>query len=565
MAAPKDREDDHSMNAVALIPAYNPSEHLLSLVRSLEVSEFSQIIIVNDGSDHVCRPIFAAVAKINKVTLLEHAVNLGKGAALKTGLNHALCHFGDRTGVVTIDADGQHLAEDAVTVAKVLEKNPDSLVLGVRRFDKDVPFRSRIGNTITRYLFRLLIGQRLTDTQTGLRGIPMALIATILKIDSSGYEFELDMLLACKYGRRSIVEQEIATVYIEGNKSSHFHPVLDSMKIYFVLFRFMLASSLTAVIDYAIFWSVYSAGFSLLSSQVSARSVALLFNYVAVKKVVFYSDRADAKTFPRYLSLVIFSGFISYNMIKVLMTVSGLTVITAKIIAELLIFLANFVIQRDFIFTRNKSRTRTDWDRYYNKPFKAATITRRISGNVLLRLIKQYAEVSEDKLLIGELGGADSCFFEAVRARFHPAEYHLIDNNRRGLLRLQERMKDPASVFLHNRDVLDLDLDLTLDVVYSVGLIEHFSPEDTKKAVTAHFRILRPNGIAIISFPTPTFLYRITRFLAETLGLWIFHDERPVTKEEITPVLEEHGTILYSKIIWPLVLTQRIMVVRKTH
>lgn len=230
------------MKIVALIPAYNPPEHLVALVRSLAVSEFSHIIVVNDGSLATSESIFQEIEEIGNVTLIRHAVNLGKGAALKTGLNYALCYFGDHIGVVTIDADGQHLVVDALQVGKELEKNPESLVLGVRAFDKEVPLRSRLGNTITKYMFRLLMGQRLTDTQTGLRGIPKSLIPTLLKIDSAGYEFELDMLLACKYGGRSIIEKEIRTVYIEGNISSHFNPVVDSMKICFVLFRFMLAS-----------------------------------------------------------------------------------------------------------------------------------------------------------------------------------------------------------------------------------------------------------------------------------------------------------------------------------
>ncbi len=209
------------MKIVALIPAYNPPEHLVALVRSLAASEFQHIIVVNDGSLAASESIFQELEGIGNVTLIRHAVNLGKGAALKTGLNHALCYFGDHIGVVTIDADGQHLVEDVLKVGKKLGENPESLVLGVRDFGKEVPVLRWLGNTITRHMFRLLIGQRLTDTQTGLRGIPKSLIPTLLKLDAAGYEFELDMLLACKYGGRSIVEQGIRTVYIDRNISSH--------------------------------------------------------------------------------------------------------------------------------------------------------------------------------------------------------------------------------------------------------------------------------------------------------------------------------------------------------
>ena len=79
-------------------------------------------------------------------------------------------------------------------------------------------------------LMRLIVGQKLTDTQTGLRGIPAPLVPCLLKLPSSGYEFELDMLIACKHQSVGIVEQPIRTIYLEGNKSSHFRPVADSMR-----------------------------------------------------------------------------------------------------------------------------------------------------------------------------------------------------------------------------------------------------------------------------------------------------------------------------------------------
>lgn len=340
----------------ALVPAYNPTERLIGIVRGLAEAGFAAIVVVNDGSDADCDPLFAEVATIAKVTLLQHAVNLGKGAALKAGLNHVFCRFRDHAGVVTVDADGQHLAEDARKVALSLRRNPDALVIGARGFDAEVPFRSRIGNRITRQLFRLLIGRKLTDTQSGLRGIPMGFVPSLLKIPSSGYEFELDMLLACKYTGRRIVEEPIRTVYLAGNISSHFNPLIDSMKIYFVLLRFTLASLLSAVLDSALFLFVFGFSASIPISQASARAVSMLFNYAAVKRAVFFSDRKDSNTFPKYLALVIVSGTVSYLLIRFLTTYTSLSVLAAKISAESLVFLANFAIQRDFIFAGHREK-----------------------------------------------------------------------------------------------------------------------------------------------------------------------------------------------------------------
>jgi len=336
----------------ALIPAYNPSDALVSIVGELSRVHFGAIIVVNDGSDPSCDPIFSRLAALERVTVLRHAVNMGKGAALKTGLNHIYCNYACLSGVVTIDADGQHLPEDAAQVADALSYNREALVIGVRKFDGDVPLRSRIGNNITRYFFKLLMGKKLTDTQSGLRGIPRSFIKALLKIDSNGYEFELDMLLACKYTGRKIVEQPINTVYVEGNKSSHFNPLIDSMKIYSVLLRFTFASLFSAAIDYAIFFIVFGLSSSILASQASARAVSMVFNYSMVKRAVFYSEQKRTRTFPRYLCLVVVSGSVSYFLIKMLAVYSPLSVAVSKFSVESVIFLANFVIQRDFIFAK---------------------------------------------------------------------------------------------------------------------------------------------------------------------------------------------------------------------
>jgi glycosyltransferase involved in cell wall biosynthesis len=344
------------MKVAVLVPAYNPTQRLVELVHGLAAADFPAIIVINDGSSGACDPIFAEVGRIARTTVLRHSINLGKGAALKTGLNHAWCNLPDHVGVVTVDADGQHLVEDALKVARALTEHPASLVVGARGFDRDVPLRSRVGNSLTKLLFQLLVGQRLTDTQSGLRGIPMALVPSLLKITSNGYEFELGMLLACKFTGRAIIEQPIATVYIEKNASSHFNPLVDSMKIYFVLFRYTLTSLLSAVIDNVVFAVVYLLSSNILASQALARSVSMIFNYAAVRKVVYYSDARAMKTLPKYLLLVFVSGVVSYLLIRGITLLTPLSVIPAKLIAESTVFLANFAIQRDFIFVSEGDR-----------------------------------------------------------------------------------------------------------------------------------------------------------------------------------------------------------------
>jgi glycosyltransferase involved in cell wall biosynthesis len=216
-----------------VIPAYKPGERLLELVDALLTLGVDAIILVDDGSGPDYAEYFQRVAVLTHVYLVQHAVNLGKGSALKTGMNYALVHFPDCCGVVTADADGQHHAGDIVRVAGRLRTNSDALIMGVREFRAGVPWKSRLGNQITRALTRVMVGQKLADSQTGLRGIPATLIAHLLRVPSVGYEFELYMLIACKHRGLPVLQEPIRTIYLNGNKSSHFHPIFDSMRIYF--------------------------------------------------------------------------------------------------------------------------------------------------------------------------------------------------------------------------------------------------------------------------------------------------------------------------------------------
>ena len=350
------------MNLVVVIPAFRPGQALVDLVRELASHPWASILVVNDGSEPRFGFFFESVAGIPGVTVLTHAVNLGKGAALKTGINHALRAFPGLTGLVTADADGQHAPEDIRRVGVALLENPGVLVIGSRNFggshgfEGGVPLRSRIGNALTRGLVKVVLGRGLSDTQCGLRGIPTKMLPELLRIESSGYEFELDMLTAAKHQDCEIRELPIQTIYEPGNPTSHFNPLRDSAKIIFVLFRFGLLSLTTAALDNLVFWMAFRMSDEILPSQAIGRAVGVLFNYGLARRAVFLSRDRHRATLPRYLILVAVSGLISFGLIHFLMYLFELPVMAAKICAESALFLANFALQRDFVFTRARSR-----------------------------------------------------------------------------------------------------------------------------------------------------------------------------------------------------------------
>lgn len=209
--------------------------------------------------------------------------------------------------------------------------------------------------------------------------------------------------------------------------------------------------------------------------------------------------------------------------------------------------------------TRQSEHKHTDWDLYYNQSFKYSGISRSFTEKRLLDLLTTSEKLSPS---ICELGGANSCFYQSIMEKLKPSEYHIVDSNMTGLDKFREN--HPASTTgLHKGNVLNLDIDLQTDIVFSVGLIEHFTPEDTARAIEAHFRLAKQGGLVVISFPTPTWLYRISRKIAESSGQWIFHDERPLLAKEVLNTTSNLSALLHSSTIWPIMFTQRIMAFKK--
>jgi glycosyltransferase involved in cell wall biosynthesis len=339
------------INVGVLIPAYNPSKSLLCLTEKLIQLGFKHIVIVNDGSDQDCKSIFAEVEKMGNCHVLHHAVNLGKGRALKTGLNYYYLNFPDLHGIVTADADGQHLPKDILKVSETFLKNTGKLVLGARKFVRGIPLRSFIGNMMTRYVFRFLVGKKLSDTQSGLRCIPMCTIPGLLKLAGEGYEYEMNILISSKTSNTDIVEEEIATVYLDNNRSSHFNPFIDSMKIYFLLLRFSFSSLATSAIDFVTFILVFNFIPKVSLSIAAARVVAGIFNFTVNKNFVFHNRSNIFPIITKYCLSLIVMGVLSMEIIVTMSALLHMNVIVTKILTEIFLFMISFTIQRDYIFT----------------------------------------------------------------------------------------------------------------------------------------------------------------------------------------------------------------------
>lgn len=276
------------MKPIMILPAYKPDDLMLDMLKELKSSGFTDLVIVDDGSGEEYLPVFEKAKKAFGATVLSHAINLGKGRAIKTAFNHILDNYPGR-GAIICDADGQHPVESVLAVAEAMEKYPGCFIMAVRNFFKvKVPLPNLLGNTITRITFFLLCGIWFSDTQCGLRGYPPGIMKAFLSVKGERYEYENTTLLAMRARRIETYEVPMNAVYIRGNASSHFDKLWDSARIYQSLLSFaripILASTVCIVLFYILLLALPLA--APLCAIVSAGSACLagwLFQVLVVR------------------------------------------------------------------------------------------------------------------------------------------------------------------------------------------------------------------------------------------------------------------------------------------
>ena len=328
---------------IVVIPAYEPDEKLLGVIRDFIEQTTYPIIVVNDGSSETCHPVFDAVKEFPQVTLLEHDHNKGKGAALKTAYAYIGEHCPEAEAILTVDADGQHLIKDCMKVCEAYEAHPNMLITGSRRFRGKVPLRSRFGNGITRGVFHLTTGKRVHDTQTGLRAFSADRVAEMTALHGDRYEYEIHQLLHCCTKSTGVYEVPIETVYIDDNSSSHFDTLRDSAKIYKVIFKFlgptflkfMSTSFLSFLIDFLCFCLIFYG-------------TVAAFGGFAIAKEMFSFDRSVTSKWAETL--------LALNPIVFVGGGSVLRIISL-VLARIISGLCNYLLNRRFVFNVRKQRS----------------------------------------------------------------------------------------------------------------------------------------------------------------------------------------------------------------
>lgn len=360
-------ERENAVKSLAVIlPSLNPDKKFLGVVDGLFENGFEHVVVVDDGSDDEHQEYFNTAKSAHpEIVLLHHGENRGKGAALKTAFAYVAERLPELNGVITIDGDGQHLVGDIVACGERMLEAEDKVVLGCRDFNAPgVPPRSIAGNKTTSRLFRLCYGIKLSDTQTGLRAIPARYLVPFCSIGGERFEYETNMLLNMKRMGIGFIEQPIETVYDPEDYSSHYDAVKDSWRIFKVMFKFLLSSLSSTIIDLGIFYVMMhlvaapAGAYAELISTAVARACSSFVNFNANNSVVFENKKGYKRALVRYYCLCIPQMLVSAGLVTL---INGLFENSAPIIATLIkfvvdtcLFFISYHIQREWVFSQKE-------------------------------------------------------------------------------------------------------------------------------------------------------------------------------------------------------------------
>lgn len=345
-------------NIAILIPALDPNNKLVDLVKKLNQMGFVNVLIIDDGSANSSQVVFDDAQRYS-AKVYHHKNNQGKGAALKTGIEYIKEKKLHIIGIVTADADGQHAPNDILKVAKVLVAG-NNIVLGTRDLSRpEVPLTSKIGNLFSAMYYKLKTGKSLRDTQTGLRGIPVKYFDFALNVSGDRYDYEMRFLEQMSEKNIDYRTVDIETIY-EEDRVTHFNALYDSFVIYKTFIKNIASSLFSAVVDITSFMLFVNVGSSVFSATAIARVISGIFNFSLNKIWVF--EKKDSrntrneslKYLTLFLAQMLFSGLLtdainnSFN--------SDNSLLISKILADCFLFITNFIVQRLWIFSTNKVR-----------------------------------------------------------------------------------------------------------------------------------------------------------------------------------------------------------------
>ncbi len=375
-------ENNCAARAAVIIPAYKPDDRLPPYVEALEKAGVRKIVIVDDGSGDAFTPLFAQLPEDGVCHVIRYQPNGGKGVALKRGMAYVQESCPGQDIIITADSDGQHTVTDVLRMAESLAENSEGLLLGSRDFSQeDVPPKSRMGNRITSVVFKLLYGCWVGDTQTGLRGFARELLPTMIAVKGDRYEYEMNVLIECAALKLPMRPLSIETVYENNNDGSHFRAFRDSARIYGVIFggffRFIGSSLASFLIDYGLYllfnnvlkaWApalehefrflFISVLTRILVATILARVLSGVANFLLNRQFVFGDKGSMGRSFPPYLAVWLMNMLLSAGLTSSLHLWLGWSDNIAKVPVDILLFFLSYHLQRRWVFSKKAAPER---------------------------------------------------------------------------------------------------------------------------------------------------------------------------------------------------------------
>lgn len=338
-----------------LIPAFNPDSKLLDLLVELnKKSRFyrlkvqPQFLVIDDGSSkEESKQVLDKIEEARSAHVIIHKKNFGKGVAIKTGI----AFFKDKgiDSIVTVDSDGQHDPEDILNVLSVSLEN-NEFVLGIRLFNNEnIPLKSKIGNSLSSFLFYCFTNKRIKDTQTGLRVIPKKFFEKLLETKGSRYEYEFNVLIQLARLRIPVLTCPIKTIYFENNRKTSFRPIFDSILVYSIFFRYTVVALSVSIIDLGLIYAItekYPSSYSFLL----IRGITAHLYFYIMKRYVFNSQGKLFSQLSMYYIVILINIFLSWMTFDILFFRAQLNFFIGYFFAVLSMFIFNFLVQRFIIF-----------------------------------------------------------------------------------------------------------------------------------------------------------------------------------------------------------------------
>lgn len=218
------------MNITIVISAHNEEKYISGLLSKLE--QYSMpTIVVNDGSKDKTSQI---VKRYKKVSLISHKINLGKGAAMKTGAQAAFKLGAD--AVIFLDADGQHSTTDLPKFVLKLEENKYDIVFGIRKLNNKSPMVRSWGNKFGAVVVNILFGIKIDDILCGFRGLTKKGYE-LINWKSVGYEVETEMVVKTAINRLNYCTVPVKTIYHDKVKGV---TIIDGFVLFLNVFRWKI-------------------------------------------------------------------------------------------------------------------------------------------------------------------------------------------------------------------------------------------------------------------------------------------------------------------------------------